>query len=100
MPTRDSEGGALNPESMREEPPGGAESGALLAGRYAFPMVVLAMFVLGVVLLCVGCGSNSPTSDDPTNGYSWSPWQKVTWHERLKTGIEEYQQAIADVTGG
>jgi hypothetical protein len=33
-----------------------------------------------------------------TNGYGWDPWQKATWHERLKSGIEDYRQALADVT--
>jgi hypothetical protein len=32
-----------------------------------------------------------------TNGYGWDPWQKATWHERLKSGIDDYRQALADV---
>ncbi len=32
-----------------------------------------------------------------TNGYSWEPWQRVTWHERLKAGSESFAAAVADV---
>jgi hypothetical protein len=33
-----------------------------------------------------------------TNGYAWDPWQRVSWHERLKAGIEQYERALLDVT--
>jgi hypothetical protein len=33
-----------------------------------------------------------------TNGYAWEAWQKVSWHERLKAGVDQYSQALADVT--
>ncbi len=33
-----------------------------------------------------------------TNGYGWDPWQKVTWHERMKAGADQYRQALVDVT--
>jgi hypothetical protein len=34
----------------------------------------------------------------PTAGYAWEPWQSVTWHERLKAGIDQYAQAVTEVT--
>ena len=33
-----------------------------------------------------------------TKGYAWDPWQKVSWHERLKAGVQQYEQALLDVT--
>jgi hypothetical protein len=33
-----------------------------------------------------------------TSGYAWDPWQKVSWHERLKAGVDEYGLALTDVT--
>ncbi len=33
-----------------------------------------------------------------TNGYAWDPWQKVSWHERLKAGVQQYEQAVLDCT--
>jgi hypothetical protein len=33
-----------------------------------------------------------------TSGYAWDPWQEVFWHERLKEGIDQYRQALFDVT--
>ncbi len=32
-----------------------------------------------------------------TKGYSWDPWQKISWHERLKTEVETYAKAVAAV---
>ena len=29
-----------------------------------------------------------------TNGYAWEPWQKATWHERLKAGFEVFARAV------
>jgi hypothetical protein len=34
-----------------------------------------------------------------TTGYGWDPWQQATWHERLKSGIDTYREAVAHVTG-
>jgi hypothetical protein len=34
----------------------------------------------------------------PTQGYAWEPWQKVAWHERLKSGVEVYAETLAAVT--
>jgi hypothetical protein len=31
-----------------------------------------------------------------TNGYSWDPWNAVSWHERPKVGIQKFAQAVAD----
>lgn len=28
----------------------------------------------------------------------WDPWQKVSWHERLTAGVEQYEQALLDCT--
>jgi hypothetical protein len=33
-----------------------------------------------------------------TDGYTWEAWQKVSWHERLKAGVDQGAQALADVT--
>ncbi len=33
-----------------------------------------------------------------TRGYAWEAWQKVSWHERLKAGVDTYALAVADVT--
>ena len=32
-----------------------------------------------------------------TNGYSWEPWQTVSWHERPKAGRDVYAAAVSDV---
>lgn len=32
-----------------------------------------------------------------TNGYSWEPWQHVTWHERPKAGLATFAAAVRDV---
>jgi hypothetical protein len=32
-----------------------------------------------------------------TRGYSWDPWQRVTWHERLKAGLGAFADAVRNV---
>ncbi len=34
-----------------------------------------------------------------TRGYSWDPWQRATWHERPKVGLEAFTAAVGDVQG-
>jgi hypothetical protein len=33
-----------------------------------------------------------------TSGFSWKPWNSVTWHERRKAGWGEIRAAVADVS--
>jgi hypothetical protein len=32
-----------------------------------------------------------------TSGYAWEPWQRVSWHERRKAGIEELGTATGEL---
>lgn len=34
-----------------------------------------------------------------TAGYAWSGWQRPTWHERPKAGLDVFAEAVAEVSG-
>jgi hypothetical protein len=40
---------------------------------------------------------DTPSPAD-TAGHAWDPWDKATWHERLKAGVDQYREAVIDVT--
>jgi hypothetical protein len=45
----------------------------------------------------VGIAVAAGRSLSVTRGYSWDPWQRVTWHERPKAGLEAFASAVHDV---
>ena len=45
----------------------------------------------------VGIAVATGSSLSVTRGYSWDPWQRATWHERLKAGLGAFAEAVHDV---
>jgi hypothetical protein len=44
------------------------------------------------ITVAVGAGG------EDTAGYSWEPWNAVTWRERPKAGLQQFLDAVDDVT--
>jgi hypothetical protein len=44
----------------------------------------------------VGIVASADGTTIETNGYGWEPWQKVTWHERPKAGLDAFAEAVRE----